>query len=169
MLPDQSYRVTRWDGINPSSLLATRNNRLLLGKTDGIAEYKNNTDNGNPYVFSYLSPYLDFGNQSITKILKKINVTLAGASNTTISIKYAFDYANNYNSIETTTKSASISEFGTAEYNESEYSASIFIDKITAQLTGNGNVLQVGINASINGNGLSLQKLDIYSVLGRTI
>ena len=169
LLPDQSYRVTRWDSINPSSLLATKDNRLLLGKTNGIAQYKNFTDDGSPYVFSYLSPYLDFGNQSLTKILKKINVTVVGASSTVLSIKYAFDYSNNYNSIDATTKAASISEFGVAEYNIAEYSASIFIDKITAQLTGSGNVLQVGVNASINGNALSLQKLDIYSVLGRTI
>ena len=169
LLPDQSYRVTRWDSIDPSSLLATKDNRLLLGKTNGIAQYKNFTDDGSPYVFSYLSPYLDFGNQSLTKILKKINVTVVGASSTTLSIKYAFDYSNNYNSIDATTRAAFISEFGVAEYNIAEYSASIFIDKITAQLTGSGNVLQVGVNASINGHVLSLQKLDIYSVLGRTI
>lgn len=169
LLPDQSYRVTRWDSIEPSSLLTTKDNRLLLGKTNGIAQYKNFTDDGSPYVFSYLSPYLDFGNQSLTKILKKINVTVVGASSTTLSIKYAFDYNTNYDSIDATTKAASISEFGVAEYNIAEFSASIFIDKITAQLTGSGNVLQIGVNASINGNALSLQKLDIYSVLGRTI
>ena len=168
-LQDGSYRVTRWDNINPSSLLATRNGRLLLGKTNGIAEYKGYTDNTESYVFSYLTPYIDFGRSEITKMLKKINVTVVGASATTLSFKWAFDYANDYNTIDAITKAASISEYGSAEYNIAEYSASIFIDKITSQLTGSGNVLQIGVNAVINKNALSLQKIDIYSVLGRTI
>lgn len=168
-LQDGSYRVTRWDSINPSSLLATRDGRLLLGKTNGIAQYKGYTDDSISYVFSYLTPYIDFGRSEITKMLKKINVTVVGASSTTLSLKWAFDYENNYNTIDATTRAASISEYGNAEYNIAEYSASIFIDKITSQLTGSGNVLQVGVNAVINGNALSLQKIDIYSVLGRTI
>ena len=142
---------------------------MLLGKTNGIAEYKGYTDNTESYVFSYLTPYIDFGRSEITKMLKKINVTVVGASATTLSFKWAFDYANDYNTIDAITKAASISEYGSAEYNIAEYSASIFIDKITSQLTGSGNVLQIGVNAVINKNALSLQKIDIYSVLGRTI
>ena len=168
-LPDGSYRVTRWDSIDPASLLVTNDNRLLMGQPDGIAEYKNFTDNGSDYVFSYLTPYLDFGRPEVTKMLKKINVTVIGASSTTLSLRWALDYSDSYNSTSAETRAADIAEYGTSEYNIAEYSASLFIDKLTAQLSGSGNILQVGVNASIDGNGLSLQKIDIYSVLGRTI
>jgi len=168
-LPDGAYRVTRWDSIDPSSLVVTHNNRLLMGQPDGIAEYKNFTDNGSSYVFSYLSPYLDFGRPDITKIPKKINVTVIGATNTTLALKWAFDYENSFNTSDVTTKEGNIAEYGTAEYNIAEYSASVFIDKLSTQLSGNGNILQVGVNAAIDSNPLSLQKIDIYSVLGRTI
>jgi hypothetical protein len=168
-LPDGAYRVTRWDSIDPSSFIVTNDNRLLLGKTDGIAEYKNFTDNGSSYVFSYLSPYLDFGRPDITKIPKKINVTVIGATNTTLALKWAFDYSNSFNTSDVQTQEGNIAEYGTAEYNIAEYSASVFIDKLSTQLSGNGNILQVGVNAAIDSNPLSLQKIDIYSVLGRTI
>ena len=168
-LPDGAYRVTRWDSIDPSALAVTHDNRLLIGQTDGIAEYKNFTDNGSSYIFSYLSPYLDFGRPDITKIPKKINVTVIGAINTTLALKWAFDYENSFNTAEIETKEGNIAEYGTAEYNIAEYSASVFIDKLSTQLSGNGNILQVGVNAAIDNNPLSLQKIDIYSVLGRTI
>jgi hypothetical protein len=168
-LPDGAYRVTRWDSIDPSSFIVTNDNRLLIGQPDGIAEYKNFTDNGSSYVFSYLSPYLDFGRPDITKIPKKINVTVIGATNTTLSLKWAFDYENSFNTSDVQTQEGNIAEYGTAEYNIAEYSASVFIDKLSTQLSGNGNILQVGVNAAIDSNPLSLQKIDIYSVLGRTI
>jgi hypothetical protein len=168
-LPDGSYRVTRWDSIDPSSLAVTNDNRLLLGQPNGIAQYKNFTDGGSSYVFSYLSPYLDFGNPAVTKIPKKINVTVIGAINTTLALKWAFDYENSFNNADVQTKEGNIAEYGTAEYNIAEYSASVFIDKLSTQLSGNGTILQVGVNASIDSNPLSIQKIDIYSVLGRTI
>ena len=168
-LPDGSYRVTRWDSIDPSSLAVTNDNRLLLGQPNGIAQYKNFTDGGSSYVFSYLSPYLDFGNPAVTKIPKKINVTVIGAINTTLALKWAFDYENSFNNTDVQTKEGNIAEYGTAEYNVAEYSATVFIDKLSTQLSGNGTILQVGVNASIDSNPLSLQKIDIYSVLGRTI
>ena len=168
-LPDGSYRVTRWDSIDPSSLAVTNDNRLLLGQPNGIAQYKNFTDGGSSYVFSYLSPYLDFGNPAVTKIPKKINVTVIGAINTTLALKWAFDYENSFNNADVQTKEGNIAEYGTAEYNIAEYSATVFIDKLSTQLSGNGTILQVGVNASIDSNPLSLQKIDIYSVLGRTI
>ena len=84
-------------------------------------------------------------------------------------MKWAFDYENSFNNADVTTKEGNIAEYGTAEYNIAEYSASVFIDKLSTQLSGNGNILQVGVNAAIDSNPLSLQKIDIYSVLGRTI
>jgi hypothetical protein len=168
-LEDGSYRVTVWTAIAPKGLCSTRGQRLLLGKTDGIAEYEGYTDNGNRYIFSYYTPYIDFGDPSLTKILKKIAVTVVGASNTTLDIRWAFDYTSKYNSTQATTENAPVSEYGVAEYNVAEYAASIFIDQLSKQLSGSGNVVQIGVDASINGYPLSLQKLDIYSVTGRII
>lgn len=168
-LEDGSFRATIWDTINPGAMVATRDRRLLLGKTNGIALYTGYQDNGTNYTFSYYTPYIDFGNPSVTKMLKKIVVTVVGGSNTSLDIKWGFDYNTAYNVATAVTQTAPVFEYGTAEYNVAEYAASIFIDQLRQQLSGSGNVVQIGVEALINGNPLSLQKLDIYSVVGRTI
>jgi hypothetical protein len=167
-LEDGSSRVTVWDTINPLSFLATRNRRLLLGKTDGIANYTGYQDNGSSYTFTYYTPYLDFGDPSLTKFPKKMIVTVLG-SNVTFDVKWAFDYSSNYSVLQDTSTAVNVSEYGIAEYNIGEYSASIAIEQLQQQLNGNGNIIQIGIEALINGNAFSVQKLDIYSVIGRII
>jgi len=62
-----------------------------------------------------------------------------------------------------------VSEYGIAEYSIGTYSASVVIDQIKKQLSGSGNVIQIGIDAAINGTPLSVQKIDIYAIPGRTI
>jgi hypothetical protein len=168
-LEDGSYRATVWTKIAPKTVITTTDRRLLLGKTDGVALYNGYTDNGASYTFSYYTPYIDFGTPEVIKILKKIIVTIVGASNTTLDIRWAFNYTTKYYSTQVTTKNAPVSEYGIAEYGVSEYASSIYIDQFSRPLNGNGNVVQIGIDAAINGYPLSLQKLDVYSVLGRTI
>ena len=167
-LEDGSSRVTTWDTINPLSLLATKNRRLLLGKPNGIANYTGYTDNGSTYTFTYYTPYLDFGDPSLTKFPKKMIVTVLGAS-VTFDVKWAFDYSSDYSILQDTSSSANVAEYGVAEYNIAEYSSSIAIEQLQQQLNGNGNIIQIGIEALINGNAFSVQKLDIYSVIGRII
>jgi hypothetical protein len=168
-LEDGSFRTTIWSRIDPNTFLATRDRRLLLGKLNGIAEYTGYTDNGDQYVFSYYTPIIDFGDSSLTKFLKKIVVTVSGASNTTLDIRWAFDYNTKYNATQVTTMNAPVAEYGEAEYGVSEYAASVYIDQFSRPLSGSGNVVQLGVDAAINGQPMSLQKIDIYSVLGRTI
>lgn len=167
-LEDGSSRVTTWDTINPLSMLATKNRRLLLGKPNGIANYTGYTDNGSTYTFTYYTPYLDFGDPSLTKFPKKMIVTVLG-SNVTFDVKWAFDYSSEYSVLQDTSSAANVAEYGIAEYNIAEYSSSIAIEQLQQQLNGNGNIIQIGIEALINGNAFSVQKLDIYSVIGRII
>jgi hypothetical protein len=168
-LQDGSARATFWDTISPRAAVVTNNNRLLLGKLNGVAEYDGYTDNSAAYIFSYYSPFVDFGSPSITKVLKKIGITVVGSSATTIDLRWAFDYQTNYKTAQVTTATASVSEFGIAEYAIGTYSASVVIDQIKKQLSGSGNVIQIGIDAAINGTPLSIQKIDIYAIPGRTI
>lgn len=168
-LEDGSSRTTIWDSITPISFLATKDRRLLIGKENGIALYGGFSDNGTPYTFTYYTPYLDFGNPSVSKILKKIIVTIVGASNTTFNTKWAFDYESSYQSVQDVTLTSVVSEYGISEYNVGEYSSSILIDQIKNSLSGSGNIVQIGVEALIDGASFSIQKIDLFAVLGRTI
>lgn len=168
-LQDGSARATIWDSIAPKCATVTNNNRLLLGKTNGVAKYDGYTDNSKSYIFSYYSPFLDFGSPSITKVLKKMGITVIGASDTTLELKWAFDYRDSYRSTQATTTTVNTSEFNVDEYNVATYTSSIVIDNIKRQLSGSGNVIQIGVDAAIKGTPVSIQKIDIYAIPGRTI
>lgn len=120
-LQDGSSRATIWNNITPKCGVVTYDNRMLMGKPNGIAIYNGYKDNGAKYTFSYYSPYIDFGSPSVTKVLKKLGITVVGASETTIDIRWAFDYQNNYNSSQVTTQKIDIAEYGVAEYNIAQY------------------------------------------------
>jgi hypothetical protein len=168
-LQDGSLRTTIWNSINPLALCATHDSRLFIGKSDGIAEYKNYLDNGLNYTFTYYTPYMDFGSPSVTKMLKKIVLTVLGSDNTTFDIRWAFDYNAGYDSVQLTTDPNSNSEYGISEYGIAEYSLYVPFEQIRQQLSGSGNAVQIGIEALVNGTNVSLQKMDLYAVFGRTI
>jgi hypothetical protein len=101
--------------------------------------------------------------------LKKAGFVVIGGSNQAIAIKYGFDYTDNYKSVTTNLESATAYEYGIAEYNIAEYSGGIVLDRFTANLGGSGAVMQIGIESDINGNPLSIQKIDVGVKLGKTI
>ena len=168
-LQDGSCRASIWTAINPGALAVTHDRRLIMGKDNGIAVYGNYSDNGSSYIFSYYTPYIDFQSPSVTKVLKKINVTVVGGSSTALDVRWAFDYQTNFQTARITTPASTVAEYGIAQYNIDQYSATIYIDQLKKQLSGSGNIVQIGIDAAINGSGLSIQRMDLYAVTGRTI
>jgi hypothetical protein len=64
-----------------------------------------------------------------------------------------------------------VSEFNVAEYNvaTSVFSASIIIDREKIQTSGNGAVVTVGIDVTVNGVPFSVQEINIQALLGRMI
>jgi len=60
-------------------------------------------------------------------------------------------------------------EYGVAEYNTSaEYAIGVVLDSIKSSVGGSGNVIQIGFEADVDGDALSVQKLDIFVKTGRT-
>ena len=53
--------------------------------------------------------------------------------------------------------------------NEAEYSTGTVLDNISLNIGGNGAVVQIGLEADITSDALSLQKLDIFAKDGKMI
>lgn len=179
-LQDGSSRVTIWDSIEPKAFYVNSAKQLLLGKPGYIGKYSGYTDNSAIYRFRYFTNYFDFDQPTNLKILKKIGFTVIGGSGEEIAIKYGFDYTENYLAVTKTLDTAVISEYNTAQYtdpldnNNDEavaafYSGGIVLDKFVVNASGNGTVLQIGLEADIDGNPLSIQKIDIFVKQGKTV
>ena len=167
MLQDGSSRVTIWDNIPHTNMLCSPDTLYFTG-IDGLSRYSGYTDNGSTYTLKYYTNYFDFENGTSLKFLKRLGITLIGGSGQDFVLKVGYDYSDSYRSFPVSISTRTNSEYGAAEYNTAaEYTVGTLSDTVRAPIGGQGNVLQVGFEATIDGSELSIQKLDIYVKTGR--
>lgn len=172
VLEDGSSRVTTWRNIAPTALLARRNGDLLIGKTGYIGKYTGYVDDTAAYRLQYYTNQSDLGDQNVTSILKRIGVVVIGGTNQVVTIKWGFDFSENYLSQNTQIPTQQVSEYGTAEYGANgspvaQYADGIALQTLYAQGTGAGRIVQTGYEAEINASALSIQKIEILTKNGR--
>ena len=176
-LEDGSARVTKWDSINPQSLLhRTVSNDVLIGRSTGVAEYKGHKDGvatdgsgGTTYKMSYFTNYLDFGAPSNLKMLKNLKITFIGGSDTSVTLNYGYDYSFAYKKRAFVLPEQNIAEFGIAEFGIGEYNQGILVNRPSVNASSGGSVVQLGVEVDINGSPISIQRMTAQAVLGRVI
>jgi hypothetical protein len=167
-MEDGSYRATTWAGINPQSFHYAKDHTLYIGKAGYLGKYDGYLDDTSTYRMSYYSTWIDFGNPVAISIFKKMKVTVVGTGNHQVIMRWAFDYQSNRRSLTTSYSNAPPSEYGTAEYNIAEYAGNYrSAIELSASGSGNGRVLQVGVESVINGDALSIQRIDVFAKEGR--
>ena len=173
-LQDGSFRVTTWDSIEPSALLARRNGDVLLGKTSYIAKYTGSQDDSSSYRLLYYTNHADLGNANVTSLLKKLKVIIIGGTNQALTIKWGFNFSSNYQSANVQIPTQGVSEYGVAEYGANatvvaEYAAGTALQILSVSASGSGKIVQTGYEANINGSALSIQRIEIQSKDGKTV
>jgi hypothetical protein len=168
-LQDGSARVTVWDSLQPKSFCITQAKELLIGQTSYIGKYFGHSDNGTSYRLQYYTNYFDFDASTKLKILKKIGWVLIGGTNQAVAVKWGFDYTEGYQATTYALDTAVVYEYGIGEYNIAEYSSGIVLDRFSINAGGQGTIMQLGLEADINGNPLSIQKIDVAVKAGKTI
>jgi len=168
-LQDGAMRVTIWDSLEPKAFAVTQDRNLLIGKPGYIGKYFGHSDNGSVYRMQYFTNYFDFDAATSLKILKKIGWVLIGGTNQSVSVKWGFDYTEGYQATTYTLDTATVYEYNIGEYNIAEYSSGIVLDRFSINAGGQGTVMQLGIEADINGNPLSIQKIDVGIKRGKTL
>ena len=168
-LQDGSARVTIWDSLDPKALFVNQSKQLLLGKPGYIGRYFGHLDNAATYRLQYYTNYFDFGSPTALKVLKKIGFVVIGGSGDAVAIKWGFDYKENYNSETKLLDIGVVYEYNIGEYNIAEFSNGVVLDQFQINAGGTGAVLQLGLEAELNGDPLSIQKIDVYVAQGKTV
>jgi hypothetical protein len=170
-LQDGSSRVTIWDNLEPRSFCYLRDKSLLIGKAGYIGQYSGYQDNGSSYRFQYFTNHTDLGTPSVSSVLKKLSVVVIGGSNQYITIKWGYDFKENYLSQNSKIPTQGVAQFGISEYNTAgvEYADGITLQTLVAYPTGSGKVIQTGYEANINGSALSIQKIEIQAKNGKIL
>lgn len=166
-LPNGAARVTIWTQISPKAYLARSDNILVIGKTGYIGTYSNYSDNGTAYRMIYSTNHFDLDKPTNIKIMKKLGWVIMGGSNQNVSLMYGFDYQENMRGAAVKLAGQTVSEYNIAEYGIGEYSSGVVLDDVYANIGGAGEVIQIGIEADINGSFVSIQKIDLYAKLGK--
>jgi hypothetical protein len=170
-LQDGSYRATTWSHMNPLCFANTSTEKLYIGVLDGIAEYAGYTDNATGYQLSYFSHPLSFGSTSNLKFLKKINLTTFDGAEATVVLNWAYDYSGNYTKQAYVLPKSNVGQYNISEFNtEAEYSSSIsLINRQKINTSGQGTVVAVGVDTTVEGKSIAIQELNIHALLGRIV
>lgn len=168
IMENGAARVTHWPSINLPSLLYTTTRKLYFGMNGKIGEYTAYLDNASAYRFSWYTPWLDLGNPIVDNILKRMIFSLIGTGNQTVIVKWAYDFSSDF---FTETKNIGtgfdVAEWGLAEWGLGEFSGGTGVSYLSVQGKGSGVLTQIGLETDINGDGLSVQKITIFSKEGR--
>jgi len=166
-LQDGSFRVTKWDSIQPTALLSKRNGDLLIGKNGYIGKYGTYQDYTSAYRMLYYTNHADLGNANVTSLLKRLKIVVIGGTNQYVAIKWGFDFNTSYQSANALIPSQGISEYGIAEYNIAQYAEGVALQTLSVQASGSGKIVQTGYESNISGSPLSIQRIEIQSKDGK--
>jgi hypothetical protein len=176
ILENGAARTTIWNnnaGITYKAFCSTEDRKLILGVPNGMAEYTGYLDNTSSYTFSYYTSNSDLGAPTQEKMLKKANLVVIGSGDQDFVFKYGYDYTLNPQSVTIVQNlgTKTFSKFNTtAKYNISKYaSAGIGVNSISMPLSGSGKVIQFGVEATVNDNPVSIQKIDVYLKTGKIL
>ena len=165
-----AFRVTRWPGTGFTSYARKEDGTLLIGNGNGISTYTGYQDNGEPYRFKYYSPGLTFGDPSRLKILKKLRPTIVGANSAIMFLKWAYDFGTFFQTAEFTVGSQVTAYYNESEFNSTaEFTGGDLTSRRGINATGGGGVITIGLEADIDGSGLSLQEINVLALMGKVL
>lgn len=164
--------ATRWDEFRYPvySICYTRAGELWMGSSEGrLYKYSGYGDTNNTYKMRFYTGYLDFGDPTTIKLLKKFAFVIKGAASQSVTFKWAFDYKSNYNGATDTIGEGEVSdEYGIAEYNIAEYGGGETVEEMRVNANRSGRLLQIGVEATIKGDNVALYTANVYATIGKT-
>ena len=142
-----------------------------MGLPGKIGKYSGYLDGSQHYTMQYYTSNADLGAPATSKFLKKASLVVIGSGDQDFVFKYGYDYTLNYSSqsINKNLGLASFSKYNTdAEYNIAEYaSVGIGVNNVSVPLGGSGKVIQFGVESTVQGDPVSIQKIDVFLKTGK--
>ncbi len=114
VMQDGSSRATTWTHIEPTALCSRRNGDLLIGRPGYIGKYSGYLDDTETYRMAYYTNHADLGDITVTSLVKRISIVVIGGSDQVVTIKWGYDFSENYLSENVTIPTQGISEYGIA-------------------------------------------------------
>lgn len=173
---DGSWKATTWD-IAPTALHWTKDNTLKLAVDAGYLSksvaFKDGLDSsgsgGSSYTIDYEGPWVDFGDEvaNYLKIPKNVSLLASGVTGSPVTFKWAVDYADTFNTRTLAFTTTAPAQYGSGQYGISTYASQGSFERVRSTLARSGQVLKMGVTATINGSSFALQRFDVLAKIGR--
>jgi hypothetical protein len=165
-----AMRVTNWPSTPITGGYNSNGTTVFCMSSKKVVKYAGYADSGEPYRMRYSTKFLSFGDTSLLKIPKKLDVTLVAGTSAGYSVFWSYDYSQERSSSYVALgSSAGASEYNLGEYGIAEYTGGVSTVRKKTHLSGKGTVMQVGIEADIAGSQFSIQELNIQALIGRIV
>ena len=179
LAPSQAggLKTTKWNRCFFEKMFYYENQgttEILLGgntNSNGILKYTGYREwNDKPYEFKWASMPLDFGSPTNAKLLKSIDYTIFSLfEETSATARWGFD--GNL----TRKKAIGIDALIPAYYSEATFGDTTFgasgstIRRYKINTTGSGDLVRIGLDIKILGNEVSVQEINVQTLLGRQL
>lgn len=167
-LENGGFRVTQWDNVGHTNFVDS-NEKLYFTNANGLCRYFGFRDNDESYRMVYNTSYFDFDMPNMLKIVKRIGSTVIGGTGQTYVIKLGYDYATIGRNYPFQLTSSVTYEYNVDEYDIAEFTGGLKIERIQAPVGGDGTIIQMGIEAEIDGFPFSIQRMSIYGKQGKLL
>lgn len=173
---DGSWKVSTWD-FAPTAAAFTEDLDMYIAVDDGFFSiYTGFVDNlpssgtgGNSYNIDFEGVWNDFGQEvgNFLKIPKRCSLLASGAPASAVTFKWALDYAETFRQVTLNFAGQAPAAYGIAQWGIDTYLATGEFERVRGNLASAGQVIQVGVNTTINGSSFAMQRIDVLAKIGR--
>jgi hypothetical protein len=162
--------MTSWI-MTATALMTTHTNVTYIARTPGtVGIYSGNTDEGSPYIFTYLSGWLNLGTQVAQKLkmLKRFEVIVFAGGQTPITLNWNTDFgATPLTATFVIGAGGAPAQYGLGQYGVSQYGGGLTLSIQKYDARARGQYYQIGITSSVT-NLFSIQQIQLAVKIGRT-
>lgn len=203
LLPDGSGRATTWTQVRPRCGVRLESRETLFGGNGGVYYYRGGNDvalNNQDGVtvetqnipMSFITHPFDFGDPSILKFPKQVDVTIVNSYGGDLTLRWGYDYARTveprsiseqlddsslftlYYPGGTPTTTDFVGEYENPDDNGAFSGETGFytpqspsVNELRYNIWGSGRNISLGLYANALGAPLSIQQIDIQALTGR--
>jgi len=190
-MEDGSYRATEWSGDLQTCVYFPNDQQLygsITGTVGEIMKHIGYSDDGTAYDFSYVSGWLDFGEQNqFFKFVKRLTSFMFVSVDTELTFSMWYDFNTNAKQVVKAVTGDQGSEYSVSEFSgsatdvayigykdpnatvlrESEFGGGVALQKLIIPGKGGGQYVKLGVTLSTSEGGFSLQAINLYAKVGR--
>lgn len=170
-LDDGSARCVGLWTLVPTSMVVRQNGNFLMSRFATIGKlgrYTGALDDASTYGFEYNSGWIDLTQAGYIMIPKRYEGVFFSDNTVTVNYKWAFDFDETFHSQQKSfTGALGGGEWGLGEWGLSEFGGGISLRKGQIPASGTGQYIKLGITCTINNSILSIQKLTLFTKIGR--